>query len=98
MSALKKKKMFDIVHFIDSNNDNEKNKSVDCVPSSWIFYDKKMHQIMTKFMPPPYTRKTCNALHKLVKDNGNAPDSWPNYAVKIVESAGNLLLLKRIAK
>jgi len=88
MSTLKKRrKTFDVVYFIDSNND-EKKKSIDCVPSSWIFFDKKMHQIMTKFMPPPYTKKKCNLLHKLVKTNKNAPDKWPNYAVKIVESAG----------
>jgi len=42
MSTLKKRRQtFDAVHFIDSNNDNEKKKSVDCVPSSWIFFDKK---------------------------------------------------------
>jgi len=57
MSTLKKRgKTFDVVHFIDSNNDNEK-KSIDCVPSSWIFFDKIKHQTMTKFMPPPYTKK-----------------------------------------
>jgi len=43
---------------------------------------------MTKFMPiyAPYTKKKCNLLHKLIKANKNAPDKWPNYAVKIVES------------
>lgn len=43
-------------------------------------------------MPPPYTPKKCNPLHKLMKANGNAPDKWPSYAVEILENAGNLWL------
>lgn len=49
-------------------------------------------------MPPPYTVKKCNTLHKLVKANGDAPDKWPTYAIKIVDNAGTLLLLTRGGK
>jgi len=94
---LKKKKIFDIVYFIQSDTDNE-NKSIDCVPSSWIYFDKEMHQLMTKFMPPPYTAKKCSALHKLVKENKNAPDKWPNYPVNIVKSAGILFVIIKDCK
>lgn len=86
---LQNRKMFDIVHFVQSGNGNKK-KSIDCVPSSWIYFDKKKHQLMTKFMPP-YTTKKCNTLHKLIKANGNAQDNWPNYPIKIMERTGIML-------
>lgn len=89
MSTLKKK-MFDIVQFVQ-RDDSEK-KSIDCVPSSWIIFDQKSHQLMTKFMPPPYTASRCFALHKMVKENKNAPDNWPNYAINIVQSVGKYLI------
>lgn len=95
MSVLKKKKVFDIIQFLDNANDNEK-KSIDCVPSLWIFFDEKMHQLKTKFMPPPYSIKKCNALHKLVQKNGDAPNTWPSYHVNLIESAGTSLLLKKV--
>lgn len=89
--SLKKKKTFMIVHFTESVNNEE--KCIDCVPSMWVFLDKKKCQIMTKFMPPPYTVQKCNTLHKLVKDKENAPDKWPSYPVQILGHAGMLLFI-----
>ncbi|XP_018376462.1 PREDICTED: uncharacterized protein LOC108769776 [Trachymyrmex cornetzi] len=67
---------------------NNKTKSIDCAPSSWIFSNTETQQLMTKFMPPPYTKKRCNTLHKLIQARKSAPDEWPNYPIKVLQSTG----------
>lgn len=94
MSVSHKKQLFDIVHFI---GDKDK-KSIDCVPSTWIFFDQEMRQLRTTFMPPPYTTKKCNDLHKLVQNLGIAPNKWPSYSVNILGSTGTVLLLSKARK
>lgn len=51
MMTLQKKKSYQIVQFKDN--------AIDCVPLFWISLDKTNLQLITKFMPPPYTGKTC---------------------------------------
>ncbi|XP_011868279.1 PREDICTED: uncharacterized protein LOC105562222 [Vollenhovia emeryi] len=87
MSALKKKGKFTIVSFTKSGNDSEQT-CIDCVPSAWVNFDSEKQQLVTKFMPPPYSAKRCKALHKLVKENGKAQTTWPIYEIKIVDNAG----------
>ncbi|XP_018317942.1 uncharacterized protein [Mycetomoellerius zeteki] len=43
---------------------------------------------MTKFMSPPYTKKKCNALHKLIQARKSTPNEWPNYPIKVLQSTG----------
>lgn len=66
MLTLKKKNIFDIVHFFQSTICKGK-KCMDCVPSIWISFDPETQELVAKFMPPPYTKK-CYALHQLVKE------------------------------
>lgn len=40
-----------------NNNSSKKQKSVDCVPSKWIFFDETTKNLKTPFLPPPYTAK-----------------------------------------
>ncbi|KYN10945.1 hypothetical protein ALC57_01436 [Trachymyrmex cornetzi] len=85
-------KLFHIVHFIESDI-NKNKKCIDCVPSKWIFSNKETGQLMTKFMPPPYTIKSCTALHTLVQNNKSAHSKWPNYPIKILGSAGTFIYI-----
>ncbi|XP_036139837.1 uncharacterized protein LOC114254628 [Monomorium pharaonis] len=87
MSVPKRRKIFDIVQFIDNDNENEK-KSIDCVPSLWIFFDEEIRQIKTKFMPPLYSSKKCNVLHKMVQKNVDPLSTWPSYRINLIKSAG----------
>ncbi|XP_036149748.1 uncharacterized protein LOC105833247 isoform X3 [Monomorium pharaonis] len=85
MSTLNKKNIFNIVHFYKSKYEDK--KSMDCVPSTWISFEPEKQELVAKFMPPPYTKKNCNVLHELVKNNKIPLEKWPQYPIKILESA-----------
>lgn len=72
---------FQIIEFIARGG--KKMKSIDIVPSSWVFYDQKKGKLVTKFMPPPYNAENNDHLHKLVRNSKIAPEDWPTYNIKI---------------
>lgn len=65
-------------------------KSVDIVPSSWIFYDDTTG-LMTKFMPQPYNDEKLAYLHSLMQLKVPAPENWPNYTINVRGEASKLL-------
>lgn len=71
---------YKLVEFADEIKDGI--KSIDVVPSSWIFYDGKTG-LMTKFMPQPYNEENLAYLHSLVQLKAPALESWPNYTVDV---------------
>lgn len=97
MSTLNKKNTFNIVNFFKSTTYEDK-KSMDCVPSTWISFDPENQELVAKFMPPPYTKKKSNVLHDLVKNNNIPLEKWPQYPIKILESAGRVILIKKLTQ
>ncbi|CAL1680897.1 unnamed protein product [Lasius platythorax] len=86
MSTLNKKNIFNIVNFYKSTT-YEGKKSMDCVLSTWISFEPENQELVVKFMPPPYTKKKSNVIHDLVKNNNIPLEKWPQYPIKILESA-----------
>lgn len=76
---------FQLVEFIKKGP--KTGRSVDCVSSRWLRYDKNKKRYVTKFMGPPYNEKTNDILYKLVECGMDAPDHWPEYSVKLVGDA-----------
>src|SRR5580765_5628404 len=78
--TLQRKKSYQIVQFKDN--------TVDCVPLFWISLYSESLQLVTKFMPPPYTEKTCKDFHKLVEAARHPEDSWPTYGITLLDETG----------
>lgn len=88
MSAKNRKNIFSVINFVNTKNDK---KSIDCVPSTWISYNPESQGLVTRFMPPPYSKKKCKALHELVKRNEPPLDKWPTYPIKILANTGKVI-------
>lgn len=77
-------KNYTIIEFIE----NKKRKSVDCVPSNWIFIDEEEKKLKTPFLPPPYTNKRCQQFRSIVKEKKDPDSKWSTYAIIIKGQAG----------
>lgn len=73
------------MQFIDDNTYN-----IDVVPSSWLHFDKSADDLVTKFMPPPYSKSKSDHLHSIVKACESPPQQWPTFRVSIKGSARKL--------
>lgn len=73
---------FQIVEF--GKKVSKSRRSLDCVPTKWINFDKTTRHFVSKFMPPPYNGKTIAALETYVKNEMDAPSQWPVYNVRLV--------------
>lgn len=70
-----KMKSYTLIEF--SGDSSKRKKSVDCVPSNWIFFDEKEKKLKTPFLPPPYTiSKRCQQFHDIVKAKGDPDSKW----------------------
>lgn len=83
---------YQLIEFISRGP--KKMKSIDIVPSNWIWYDPKKGKLVCKFMPPPYDAENNALLHSLIKTNANAPESWSVYPVKIIGRASEYIIVK----
>jgi len=79
---------YKLIEFTEESKDRK--KSVDVVPSSWMFYNNSTG-LMTKFMPLPYTEQNLAHLHSLMKFEAPAPESWPDYLVNVRGEASKSL-------
>lgn len=79
-------KEYQIIEFI---NDKKTDViSIDCVLSKWVTYDEKLHSCISKFMPPPYNKKTKAKLYSFITAKYDAPEDWPCYPVYLRGDAG----------
>ncbi|XP_011699738.1 PREDICTED: uncharacterized protein LOC105457027 [Wasmannia auropunctata] len=92
---------FKIVKFIKRGRKGSK-KEIDIVPAEWIHWDNKTKRLKVPFLPTPYTNEDIKELHKIVKSECEAPESWPLYNVDIIgesrtytDAVSRLLLLEK---
>lgn len=81
-------KNYTIIKFISDSKSDTKRKSVDCVPSNWIFYDEEEKTLKTPFLPPPYTIKRCQQFHEIIKAQKDPDNTWFKCSIIIKGQAG----------
>lgn len=79
--------LYQLVQFLDDKV-SKGERSVDCIPTKWVEFDMIVGKCMAKFMPPPYGKKKSQQLHDMIRNNSDAPEEWPSYAVQICGGAG----------
>lgn len=77
---------------IEFKGNYEDIKSVDCVPTKWLFKDENK-QLKTHFLPPPYTPKRCRKFHKSIKLMKEPSENWITYAVTLKKQTGKIMLI-----
>lgn len=75
-----------IVHFIHDVND-DKTRSIEFVPSSWVDFDQANGCLVSKYMEAPYSEEDKKLIRDLINAEMAAPESWPNFEVKSVGRA-----------
>lgn len=81
--------LYQLIEFVAEETGDGK-KSIECVPTKWIEFDIDRGQCYTKFMPPPYTIERKRQLKKMIIDNVDPLNGWPQYSVLIRGGAGKL--------
>ncbi|XP_051159116.1 uncharacterized protein LOC127280265 isoform X2 [Leptopilina boulardi] len=81
---LKKERKYTLIKFVyeDEQSKNEKSE-IETVPNTWIGFDLTRHQLISKFMPPPYTSKRLKVLREIVKQCKEPISDWPSYDIDI---------------
>lgn len=78
-----KKYRFKLVEFVD----NESTRRFDIVPTSWITYDEKTHDLVTKFIPEN-SKENLRELKNRVKAEKSPLQFWPQFRVAVKGYAG----------
>lgn len=84
---MEKEKLFKVVDFIEYTT--KRKKSVDIVCANHIRYDS-IRGLLAKFMEGPYKKEDSLLIHNIVEKKLCAPESWPEYKIKIIKESGQL--------
>ncbi|KAK0159500.1 hypothetical protein PV327_011043, partial [Microctonus hyperodae] len=79
-----------LVEFIEERTDNGK-ISIECVPSSWVKFDKKIGKRSVKFLTQPYGPEDIRMIHDLIKKCAPTPQIWPRFPIILKGDAGKYL-------
>ncbi|XP_043468038.1 uncharacterized protein LOC122502176 [Leptopilina heterotoma] len=78
--------VYRLISFVGFTDESGR-KLVDVVLSSWIRYNFKSKQYLSKFPPPPYDASCRRNLNKLLKSLSEAPEVWPEYPINFQGNA-----------
>lgn len=74
---------FTLIKFIPEEGQENGKIFIEIVPTTWINFDAQRHQLITQFMPAPYTSKRLKVLNEIVKTCKQPISDWPSYDIEI---------------
>lgn len=86
---------YQLVSFVNEI-DKEGKRAVECVPSSWVSYDKGLGSLVVRYMAPPYKEEDKLLIRTLIQNREDPPESWPSYPVTLQGDASKALTLLQI--
>lgn len=86
---------YHIVEFISAGR-KPRNKSIDIVCTTWMFYDNKKKKMVVKYPSPPYTDESWVMYNDHLKYQFDALSDWKEYSIRIKGKAGKHCVLYKI--
>lgn len=83
---------YQIVEFV-RRGPKTNTKSIDCVPSHWLSFNKKKGKLECRYMELPYEEADYVLINNLIQMNAPVPEEWPLHTVNIKGGASRYMYI-----